>query len=282
MTFARAGVAAMAAGLVTLARVAAQEPDVDTLVARAAQYVASFQKQLSGIVAEETYDQLIVFQAGQAPLANRRQLRSDFLLVRPVGSDRYVEFRDVFTVDGHEVRDREERLTKLFLDPPPGAHNQLKRVVEESARYNIGKFTRTINTPVIPLGFLLPDHRDRFAFKRNGRRGDDWVVAYKERQKPTVIRTPDGRDVTAEGHYWVNPATGAISQTELFLRHSSVFTATIDVTYVFEPALGFMVPREMKEVHQARGDRVEGHAMYGRFRKFQVNVDEQIKPVKEP
>jgi hypothetical protein len=38
----------------------------------------------------------------------------------------------------------------------------------------------------------------------------------------------------------------------------------------------------MREVYEARNEqRVEGHARYGRFRRFQVNVDEQIRAVKQ-
>jgi hypothetical protein len=41
-----------------------------------------------------------------------------------------------------------------------------------------------------------------------------------------------------------------------------------------------MVPAEMRERYEASNDDIEGRATYGRFRKFQVNVDEAIKPVK--
>jgi hypothetical protein len=116
---------------------AARQPaPLEDVLKRAAGYVADFQKQLSGIVAEEHFDQDVLSRRTNAPV-RRRQLRSDFLLVRPLGSDVYVEFRDVFEVDGRAVRDREERLSSLFLNPPPGAASQLERVARESARYNI-------------------------------------------------------------------------------------------------------------------------------------------------
>ena len=102
----------------------AQEPTLRDVLARAADYIVEFQRQLSGIVAEEEYVQDTGPSAlggsfnRQATLPQHRELRSDLLLVRPAGVDRWIQFRDVFEVDGHPVRDRTERLMKLFLDPP--------------------------------------------------------------------------------------------------------------------------------------------------------------------
>ena len=39
-------------------------------------------------------------------LPSRRELKSDLLLVKPPRESRYVEYRDVFKVDGAAVRDR--------------------------------------------------------------------------------------------------------------------------------------------------------------------------------
>jgi hypothetical protein len=41
------------------------------------------------------------------------------------------------------------------------------------------------------------------------------------------------------------------------------------------------VPGEMQEQYEAYRDLIDGRATYGRFRKFQVNVDEAIRPVKQ-
>src|ERR1700736_2555267 len=111
---------ALAAGFTGLAIVTApcdvlaEEPSLATVMQRASAYVVEFQRQLSSIVAEEVYVQDIVKQPGFVT-GSHRELRSDLLLIRPAGADRYVEFRDVFAVDGNPVRDRQDRLTALFL-----------------------------------------------------------------------------------------------------------------------------------------------------------------------
>jgi hypothetical protein len=243
-------------------------------------YVAAFQKQLSGIVAEETYDQHITKQSSGLEV-NRRRLRSDLLLVRPVGTDRYVEFRDVFEVDGRAVRDRQDRLTKLFLDPPPGAHSQLERVSRESARFNIGRVFRTLNTPILPLAFLHIDYQPRFAFTAaRDPTTSEVVLAFTETERPTLVRTPAGKDMASRGRFWIDPASGAVTQSELIVE-DAIVKATVNVTYRADSALGFLVPGEMRESYVSGRDQIEGRATYGRFRKFQVNVDEQIKPVKQ-
>lgn len=74
----------------------AQGPSLDTVLANAAAYVGNFHRQLSQIVAEETYLQSIKHQQsafGNPVMLPERRLKSDLLLVRPEGADRYVKFR---------------------------------------------------------------------------------------------------------------------------------------------------------------------------------------------
>ena len=85
----------------------AQEPSLNEVLKRAATYVDEFRRQLSGITAEETYSQEVINTSRfvDALLVNpKRRLKSELLLVKPADSDRYVELRDVFEVDGKEYR----------------------------------------------------------------------------------------------------------------------------------------------------------------------------------
>ena len=143
----------------------AQEQTLDVVLARAAEYVTEFRRQFSGIVSEERSEQVARTPTSPGRYSHEQlDLRSDFLLVRPPRSDRYVEFRDVYEVNGRPTRDREERLTRLFLDPSPSARAQIQSIVNESARYNIGLIGRTLNTPTLALRFLDPAYQGRFAF----------------------------------------------------------------------------------------------------------------------
>jgi hypothetical protein len=312
----RAGVSCIALVMALAVRpVSAQEPTLSSVLARAGAYVIEFQRQLSGIVAEEHYVQDVKaalpstpFGAARfmaLPLPSHRELTSDFLLVKPTGSDRYVEFRDVFDVDGTPVRDRGDRLTKLFLETNRSAADQIEKIVAESTRYNIGNIQRTVNVPVLPLLILDTDNQSRFRFKRAtdatpllARDSDKpmdpaspsrfhvpagtWVVQYDEVQKRTMIRTTNGRDLPVRGRFWIEPASGRVLMAELIAEDMSLRGA-IGVSYQSEPLVGLLVPIEMRERYDIRrdGSRIEGAATYSKFRQFQVKVDEKIAPIKQ-
>jgi hypothetical protein len=292
----RTVVTTVAALLLCSAAITAQEPpSLDQVLNRAAGYLTRFHEQLSGIVAEETYTQE-ARRVGTAKTrgVQRRVLKSDLLLVRPSNADRYVEFRDVFEVDFRRVRDREDRLTALFIKPTRETENQLKAIIDESARYNPGSIYRNINTPMLVLSFLEPETQQRFRFNVSSRRepqkggaiapGDAplfrvstemWVIAFREVVRPTVIRTTRGADFPAAGRLWIDPATGTVLMTELVMKNRDML-ATVTVSYQSEPLLGFNVPAAMHEQYHGRAEYVEGVATYGRFRQFQVRTLESI------
>ncbi|MCH7750401.1 MAG: hypothetical protein IH939_20165 [Acidobacteria bacterium] len=274
----------------------AQEPSLADVLARATDYVNELHEQLSGMVAEERYE-----QRSSAPVTlgfdgdpvTRRVLRSDFLLIRPEGEDRYYGFRDVFEVDGRAVRDRQERLTRLFLDPSLMADRQIQGIRMDSARYNLGGVERSFNTPTYALLFLHSSYKLRFEFERvmdtSPPLGLDlpanidgvWVLGYKETWPTTVIRGGDGRNLPAEGRFWIEPATGHVLVTELIVNDAAV-NAIITVRYEADDTMGHLVPVEMRERYNNRrvGSRVDATATYSRFRRFQVQV-EVSKPFRE-
>ena len=288
----------VAAALV--AHAAAQPlPALETVLGRAGAYVLGLQQQLAGIVAEEDYVQDVRASSVLGPTTRsglpgvrHRELKSDLLLVRPVGADRWVQFRDVFEVDGRPVRDRNQRLMKLFVTPSSATANQAEQIANESSRYNIGNLLRTVNLPVLALAILEPRQQSRFVFKRIGKGGDApvrsaaaaattvWVIGYREVEGQTMIRTTNFRDMPARGRFWIEPDSGQVLASELIAQDLSL-TGVITVGYEREPALNVMVPIQMKERYDLRRgpSPVTGEANYRSFRQFQVKVDEKIAPI---
>ena len=263
----------------------AHGPQLDDVLNRAALYVAEFHRQLTGIIAEETYTQTVDSTSSTRGNASRT-LKSDLILVRPGSGDRYVELRDVFEVDGRRVRDREARLERLVGDPSQEAGDRLGDIIRESARYNIGSIERNINTPLLPLLFLQQDYQDDFRFKHVPGRiqafdapadrslndtpvfrvsTEMWAIEFEERSSFTIIRDTRGRSLPAKGRFWINPESGAVLISELVVEGSGV-AATVTVSYQTEPLMGFLVPIEMRESYVRSGERITGHASYGRFR----------------
>src|SRR4029077_7410562 len=126
------------ASLAIITPLRAQEPTLGSVLDRAGAYVVEFQRQLSGVVSEERYVQDVRYPLGNnrmiATAPTHRELKSDLLLVRPAGVDRWLEFRDVCEVDGRPVRDRNERLMELFIKPSTSSATLIERILNESAR----------------------------------------------------------------------------------------------------------------------------------------------------
>src|SRR3954454_2341507 len=98
---------------------------------RADAYVGEFHRQLAGVVAEEHYvqnAQMPAVRPLKLPTLEHRELNSDLLLVNVAGTTTWLEFRDVFEVDGQPVRNRSDRLTRLFLSPSPTANDQIRAI----------------------------------------------------------------------------------------------------------------------------------------------------------
>jgi hypothetical protein len=267
------------------AAVAAQPPQavtVDALLQRAGEYITRFEKLFAGIVAEEQYTQTIPpknqINGGSWPA--RRELKSDFLLVKVPSEETWLPFRDVFEVDGRAVRDREDRLTKLFLQPAATAIDQMAHIVAESARYNIGGATRNINVPVFALSVLAPASQARFEFSRLRQErggGSTWSLDFRETAVPTMIRGAQGASRPASGRLWIDAATGAVVRTELAVDDGDLH-ATIQTRYQLDPVSGLWVPAEMRELYvQPLVPTISATATYSRFRRFDVKVEETIR-----
>jgi len=268
---------------------AAQPPTLDEVLKRSAAYVEEFRKQLSGIATEEIYRQEVIKTerfVNSLLINPTRRLKSELLLVQPADSDRYVELRDVFEVDGAPLENRQGRLEQLLRDPSAGS--RIAAIIAASARYNIGSVTRNINTPLMSLQFLDATNQRRVEFKHVAKAApvfpvkqdqafnestvfrvstEMWNVEFRERGRGTIIRKPDGDDLPARGRFWIDPSNGSVLISELTVDGGGV-NATVTVSYQSEPLMGFLVPIEMRESYLGRGERITGHAEYGKFRQI--------------
>ena len=263
---------------------AAQAPSAEELVVRGSQYVSEFVAKFSGVVAEEDYNQRHV------PERRTRRLRSEFLIVQIPGGTDWLSFRDVFEVDGKAVRDRDERLVKLFLEPPSDALvRRASEIDRASARFNL--HGELLNNPLTALALLQDAYRSRLRWSlvRNDRTvgPDVWSVRFEERQRPTILRGNGNRDLPVDGLVWIDAPTGRVLKTELrfgtggravgggiVLRNRS----EIITTFAFDDRFGIAVPAEMREAHTFGADDVLTVATYGRFRRFGVTTDEAVSP----
>lgn len=276
----------------------AQAVTLADVLARGAQYVEEYERQLQGLVAEETYAQNVVGsqQSGRVvlPRTESRQLKSDLLLVKLGDGDTWLQFRDVFEVDRKPVRDRDERLYKLFVDTKnkDNARSMATTIQEESARYNIGPVIRTINIPMLGLLFFERGVQPRVKFSRrdgaNVRRFKDvadvddiWLLDFEERGPGTMVKGRNNLDLPSTGRIWIDSSNGRVLQTEVITEDTEL-RATITVVYRAEPGLELLVPGEMRELYTLRrsNSRIDGRATYSHFRRFKVTTDEKTEKPK--
>jgi hypothetical protein len=266
------------AAIVTLAVVlpvpaASQDVTREQLLARAATYVKRFVDGFSSVVAEET-----LVQETTIP-RRKRTMRSDYLFVRFPDDTYWTSFRDVFEVDGKPVRDHEDRLTKLFVEPSGDRRRRMADIANASARYNLLDIG-TINHPLLAMAFLQDFYQPRFRFivagLEKGLGPRVRKLQFQEFQSPTIIKGNSNNDVFTRGLFWIDEETGRVAKTELRIGSQSAPISVITV-FKLDETLGIDVPVEMQDWYPDRGGEIRGAASYGRFRRFNVTTEETLK-----
>ena len=217
----------LAAAVLAGGRAGAQAPDIDELIPRATAYTHDFVERFSNVVAEERYE-----QETTSP-RRKRLLVSDFLLVKYPGDTLWQTFRDVAEVDGMPVRDREERMITLFLQPLSNALRRASEIASAGSQYSVAD-VGTLSNALGVLGFLQRHYVGRFRFNPAGlekKLGPDVrTVRFVEFTRPTILRTDANRDLHSEGLIWIEEGTGRVVKTELQLGGQ---TAPIRITTLF-------------------------------------------------
>jgi len=260
------------------------KPNVRTIVERAQRWVEQFERDFIAVVADEEYDQFASNSSGAA--AEHRQIHSDLVFLRPEAGG-WVAVRNVlsYSDDGAppiDVPNSRDRLTRVLQGGRADGRSALRRLADESARFNIGALARNFNTPTLALQFLDETHHDRFKFRLDSSEriaGEDvWRLTYQEHRHPTIIQA-NFRDIELAGQIWSRTSDGAIVRTKLELDakpgdgHSGLHT-TITVEYARDEKLDRMVPSRMHEDYAERGGshHVTGSAVYSNYRVFETSA----------
>jgi hypothetical protein len=249
---------------------------VKDVIKRVERYVAAYGETASIVVCTERYDQAA---SGSGSAEATRTLVSDFALVHADAIRGWLGFRDVIAVDGHRVTDRDDRLARVLMGSQ-GRYDEARRLSDESARYNIGAIQRNFNVPTAALFFFTPDNHDRFKFTARTVAADGtWEIAFRETDRPTLIRTPDGLSVPSSGTLWVEPQSGTIVRTRLYVEtlagrgdRAQHGRGHVEVVYRKVDDLNMWLPATMDELFEVSlkevFDRVSGHAEYSNYRRF--------------
>jgi hypothetical protein len=271
----------LALSLVAFGAAPASSVTARDAVAITRQYLDTWQEELAAVVAEERYEQSRSVWSGAARSrfwreVQTRSTRSDVLLLRAPAQDAWLSFRDVFEVDGRAVRDREQRFDALFRTPTSHLATNASRIANESARFNLGRVNRNVNSPTTALVFLESPYVGsiEWSLDRRASRNDTrvWMLRFTQDRAPFAVKGPDGRPVRASGRLWIEPGSGRILETELQLRGPDV-TSRVNTRYAPMPAADVLVPVRMEDEYEMPSqERVAGIATYVNHRLFQTGM----------
>ena len=262
----------------------AQESTLENVLSLAAEYVDQYQRDLGVVIAEEHYLQVT------DGINNRRLVSDLFVFSMPGEQEPWLAFRDVISVNGTPVEDRQQRLEDVFRESPIITGPVRRRLIMESARYNIGGISRNMNVPTMALQLLAGSDQHRFLFKKKRDRKIDeisvWEVEFEEHTAPALIKNGRGANLFSYGTVWIEPTTGRVIQTD-FRAKDEVAELEIQmrVKYQVDEHLGILVPEIMTERYKVRlrpltlspfarrNLEVNCEAKYSNFRRFEVQVD---------
>lgn len=241
-----------------------QVPDLSELRVRVGTYARRFITQFSNVVSDEEYDQR--FAVG----SRKRHLKSDFLLVAYPGRPELVMvFRDVREVDGKPVRDKQDRITRLFLEPFNNAAKRAQEIHRDGLRLSVDN--GRMMDPLTVVGYLQPEYQGGFRITL----GDIAHDLGPDVREMDLLPLPARAKTTKPARAWVSEATGEIFRTELrtgFGARSEITTTT----FAPDPGLKLRVPVEMRDEVPRGNDDFIGTATYSNFRRFEVRTESAV------
>jgi hypothetical protein len=249
----------------------AQSPDIEALRQRVGTAVRRFITDFSNVVTEEEYEQR--FAVG----TRKRRLKSDFLLVAYPGRPQFVMvFRDVREVDGKAVGDKQERITKLFLQPFDNAIRRAQDIHREGLRRSVDN--GRLSDPLTAIGYLQPEYQAGFRFSL----GDPAPNLGPDVRVIDLVPTPARGRTAKQTRAWVSESTGDVLKTEVragFGARAEITTTTFGV----DPVLRIRVPIDMRdEMPRGTNDEFIGTAKYTNIRRFDVKTDAVVDVPVDP
>ena len=251
----------------------AQDLTLAVVLTRLHQYLGDYAELLPATIAIERYNQRVGSR-------ERVELESEFGIVRVPNNPQWLGFRDVMRVNGKAVESREARLAGLFENLTVTAIEQAGRISAESARFNIGPLTRSINDPALVLELLDGRNAHRMRVQKTREVTSNnipvWIVRFQETARPTIVRTSSLGDVPSNGQAWIDPSTGRLLRVQATIGAISGVRCDVDVTFEKVPQIAFFVPARMMERCFDGAFVQEGEATYDNYRKFTVETRESI------
>jgi hypothetical protein len=277
--------------LACAARVPAQSPTLTDVLARAAEYAATYSRTIAVIVADEKAEEVLRgfgVQSSDSPgmeVAGHTEVRimRGAVAIESRGNEKgWQVYRDIQEVNNRAQHPKNNRLEELFRDTVSTAATELAAIVEASRKWRVGSVPRIFDVPTFSLMFLMQPNQARFTFKKTGEKKVDgesvWVVSYDETKTPTLVVTNLGEEYPLHGELWIEPVSGRVVKSKMIAENVKPVDGTrsgteafrpritVDVVYQKDNALNVWVPVEMKQLYVKAVEQVTCTAKYSNVR----------------
>lgn len=260
---------------------------------RAARWLESYDRVLAALVATETCTQRVRRVTTYDASTTTRVLVSEFAWVPVLEGHDVLGVRDVRQVDGRPIEGA-SRLEALLRAPAGERDARIAALLAESVRLLEVPTAVNFNFPTFALGYLRPENASRARWSvRDGRALSATAMLRFRETARTLVRTPEGRAVKAEGWFEVDRASGQVNEAGVTLHDAHAVDAPMPgveavqyearVRFAREPRLDVWVPTVMEDRYDwrrrsvdtgntARALVIEGRSTYADFRRFDTTV----------
>ena len=241
----------------------AQKPALADLLARAAEYHASFTARASGVTLDEHY---IFIQVVAGRMQTPVHFLSDVVLLNVNG--RMIGLRDPYALDNVPLRERKPRIVELLREPTLSSWDRAQKHAAESHFRFISEIVLALNDPAVALRFISREMQPTLTWKFEGMKKVDGVevasLGFKETgTRETRYSLGTLGNAAASGRFFIDPSSGSVRKTELWVNSDTEAVVTT-VTYAEYKPLDLWLPQKMmqnfewKELHDVKSNRDVG------------------------
>jgi hypothetical protein len=237
------GLAGLAALLLVASPRAAttQTPSLNEIRTKAAKYVSEYASKVSGVSMDE---QFTLIDMGTGVSHSPQRIASDLVVVSIDGY--LLGLRDPYSIDRRSIRKHTPRLIDALTDPTPANWALAQQYVRANAALFLHNVVVWYTDPTLALQFAAAANQQTLGMEIDGHKTRNGVetygVTFKEPDEgPRVLNQIPG-EAQSSGRLWIDPATGAIHMTELWVQSQTDIVRVL-VEFAPDPELGILLPK---------------------------------------
>jgi hypothetical protein len=183
-----------------------------------------------------------------------QRIGSHLVLVDMYG--KVIALRDVFSVSGAQTRPPALRISEMLSRPTSEDWQRAQQLAAQGHVYFLRDLVIRVSEPTVALQYLSAANQSKFRWRFDGMKSlDGRRLATLRFQEPTwrdrvnFLKTLG--NAVSQGRFWLDPSTGIIQKTELWLESTSE-TVQIEVVYAPDAALGLWLPAQSTQNFEMR------------------------------